>query len=149
MLVRRRIQEVRRLTSRQIDSNTHSGRSGFCRLDLSCHLWVIFAFQVIPGILLLANRYVPLALALLARVIVNILTSSQISLPLKWQRSNKFALRFGLHSNKYLPATDITNLNTCVDISRDNESVAMSFQPQGRSQPAEIRLAISKLFEHT
>src|ERR1700693_3841922 len=38
------------------------------------YLWVVFAFQVIPGILLLANRYVPLALALLAPVIVNILT---------------------------------------------------------------------------
>jgi putative oxidoreductase len=43
-------------------------------LYASHYLWVIFAFQVIPGILLLANRYVPLALALLAPVIVNILT---------------------------------------------------------------------------
>jgi hypothetical protein len=43
-------------------------------LYTSHYLWVIFAFQVIPGILLLANRYVPLAVAMLAPVIVNILT---------------------------------------------------------------------------
>ena len=41
---------------------------------VSHYLWVIFAFQVIAGVLLLANRYVPLAVALLAPVIVNILT---------------------------------------------------------------------------
>jgi putative oxidoreductase len=45
------------------------------------YLWVIFAFQVIPGILLLANRYVPLALALLAPVIVNILTFHVLMAP--------------------------------------------------------------------
>ena len=43
-------------------------------LYVSHYLWVIFAFQVITGALLLANRYVPLAVALLAPVIVNILT---------------------------------------------------------------------------
>src|ERR1700760_742323 len=43
-------------------------------LYTSHYLWVIFAFQVISGVLLLANRYVPLALAILAPVIVNILT---------------------------------------------------------------------------
>jgi hypothetical protein len=43
-------------------------------LYVSHYLWVIFAFQVIPGVLLLANRYVPLAVAMLAPVIVNILT---------------------------------------------------------------------------
>jgi putative oxidoreductase len=43
-------------------------------LYVSHYLWVIFAFQVIAGALLLANRYVPLAVALLAPVIVNILT---------------------------------------------------------------------------
>jgi len=31
-------------------------------LYVSHYLWVIFAFQVISGVLLLANRYVPLAL---------------------------------------------------------------------------------------
>jgi putative oxidoreductase len=35
---------------------------------------VIFAFQILPAILLLANRYVPLALTILAAVIVNILS---------------------------------------------------------------------------
>jgi len=37
-------------------------------------VWVVSAFQLAGGILLLVNRYVPLALALLAPVIVNILT---------------------------------------------------------------------------
>ena len=35
---------------------------------------MIFAFQVIAGVLLLVNRYVPLAVAMLAPVLVNILT---------------------------------------------------------------------------
>jgi len=43
-------------------------------LYVSHYLWVIFAFQVIAGVLLLLNRYVPLAVAMLAPVIVNILT---------------------------------------------------------------------------
>lgn len=43
-------------------------------LYVSHYLWVIFAFQLIAGVLLLINRYVPLAVALLAPVIVNILT---------------------------------------------------------------------------
>ena len=43
-------------------------------LYVSHYLWVIFAFQVIAGVLLLINRYVPLAVAVLAPVIVNILT---------------------------------------------------------------------------
>jgi putative oxidoreductase len=43
-------------------------------LYVSHYLWVIFAFQVVAGGLLLANRYVPLAVAVLAPVIVNILT---------------------------------------------------------------------------
>jgi len=42
-------------------------------LAASHYLWVIFAFQVLAGILLLANRYVPLAVAMLGPVIVNIL----------------------------------------------------------------------------
>ena len=42
-------------------------------LYASHYLWVIFAFQVIAGVLLLVNRYVPLAVAVLAPVIVNIL----------------------------------------------------------------------------
>ncbi len=43
-------------------------------LYVSHYLWVIFAFQVAGGALLLVNRYVPLAVALLAPVLVNILT---------------------------------------------------------------------------
>ena len=43
-------------------------------LFASHYLWVIFGFQVIAGVLLLVNRYVPLAVAILAPVIVNILT---------------------------------------------------------------------------
>ena len=42
-------------------------------LYLSHYLWVIFAFQLIGGLLLLVNRYLPLAVAVLAPVIVNIL----------------------------------------------------------------------------
>jgi putative oxidoreductase len=55
-------------------------------LYVSHYLWVIFAFQVIAGVLLLVNRYVPLAVAVLAPVIVNILTfhatMAQSGLPL-------------------------------------------------------------------
>jgi hypothetical protein len=42
-------------------------------LFVSHYLTVVFALQVIAAILLLVNRYVPLALAVLAPVIVNIL----------------------------------------------------------------------------
>ena len=41
-------------------------------LFTSHYIYAIGIFQVVPGILLLLNRYVPLALALLAPVIVNI-----------------------------------------------------------------------------
>src|SRR2546426_10027785 len=41
-------------------------------LYASHYLWVIFAFQLVAGVLLLVNRYVPLALAMLAPVIVHI-----------------------------------------------------------------------------
>jgi putative oxidoreductase len=50
-------------------------------LYASHYLWVIFAFQVIAGVLLLFNRYVPLALAVLAPVIVNILTFHALMAP--------------------------------------------------------------------
>jgi putative oxidoreductase len=43
-------------------------------LYVSHYLWVIFAFQLVAGVLLLVNRYVPLAVAVLAPVLVNILT---------------------------------------------------------------------------
>ncbi|HEY4380814.1 MAG TPA: hypothetical protein VGN01_10750 [Acidobacteriaceae bacterium] len=42
-------------------------------LFVSHYLVVVFLLQLIPAILLLANRYVPLALVLLGPVIVNIL----------------------------------------------------------------------------
>src|SRR6266850_3544333 len=42
-------------------------------LLVSNYLVVVFLLQIIPAVLLLINRYVPLALALLAPIIVNIL----------------------------------------------------------------------------
>ncbi len=42
---------------------------------------MIFAFQVIAAVLLLANRYVPLAVAVLAPVIVNILVFHALMAP--------------------------------------------------------------------
>src|SRR5260221_7066464 len=50
-------------------------------LYASHYLWVIFAFQVIAAVLLLVNRYVPLAVAVLAPVIVNILTFHALMAP--------------------------------------------------------------------
>ncbi|HEY2859055.1 MAG TPA: DoxX family membrane protein [Terracidiphilus sp.] len=50
-------------------------------LYVSHYLWVIFAFQVIAGVLLLINRYVPLAAAMLAPVLVNILTFHALMAP--------------------------------------------------------------------
>src|SRR6202142_2775833 len=50
-------------------------------LYVSHYLWVIFAFQVIAGALLLVNRYVPLAVAILAPVLVNIITFHVLMAP--------------------------------------------------------------------
>ena len=50
-------------------------------LFVSHYLTLIFALQVIGGVLLLANRYVPLALAILAPVIVNILSFHALMAP--------------------------------------------------------------------
>jgi peptidoglycan biosynthesis protein MviN/MurJ (putative lipid II flippase) len=50
-------------------------------LYASHYLWVIFAFQVIAAILLLVNRYVPLAVAVLAPVIVNIISFHALMAP--------------------------------------------------------------------
>ena len=50
-------------------------------LFVSHYLVVIFAFQVIAGVLLLVNRYVPLAVAVLAPVIVNILCFHALMAP--------------------------------------------------------------------
>ena len=48
---------------------------------LSHFLWVIFAFQLFAAVLLLVNRYVPLAVAILAPVIVNILCFHALMAP--------------------------------------------------------------------
>jgi len=45
------------------------------------YLWVIFAFQLVAGVLLLVNRYVPLAVAVLAPVLVNILAFHALMAP--------------------------------------------------------------------
>ena len=50
-------------------------------LYVSHYLWVIFAFQVIAGALLLVNRFVPLAVAILAPILVNILTFHVLMAP--------------------------------------------------------------------
>ncbi|MGA7625153.1 MAG: hypothetical protein WCA91_16405 [Candidatus Acidiferrales bacterium] len=50
-------------------------------LYASHYLVVIFAFQIISAVLLLVNRYVPLAVAMLAPVIVNILCFHALMAP--------------------------------------------------------------------
>jgi hypothetical protein len=54
---------------------TPSGVAGqfFGALFVSNYLVPVFALQVISGVLLLVNRFVPLALTILAAIIVNIL----------------------------------------------------------------------------
>jgi hypothetical protein len=50
-------------------------------LYASHYLWVIFAFQIIAAALLLVNGHVPLAVAVLASVIVNILVFHALMAP--------------------------------------------------------------------
>jgi putative oxidoreductase len=50
-------------------------------LYVSHYLWVIFGFQVIAAVLLLVNRYVSLAVAILAPVLVNILSFHALMAP--------------------------------------------------------------------
>jgi hypothetical protein len=50
-------------------------------LYASHYLWVIFGFQVLAAVLLLVNLYVPFAVAVLAPVIVNILTFHALMAP--------------------------------------------------------------------
>jgi hypothetical protein len=50
-------------------------------LFMSHYAWVIFAFQLIGGVLLLVNRFVPLALTILAAELVNILSTHIFMLP--------------------------------------------------------------------
>jgi putative oxidoreductase len=40
------------------------------------YIWIVGAFEIVGGLLLLINRYVPMALSLVAPVIVNILAVS-------------------------------------------------------------------------
>jgi putative oxidoreductase len=42
---------------------------------------VVYLFQIVPGILLLVNRYVPLALAMLAPIVVNIVCFHALMAP--------------------------------------------------------------------
>ncbi len=54
----------------------------FIGLLMSTHyVWLVSGTQVIGGALVLANRYVPLGLAILAPLIVNILTFHALMLP--------------------------------------------------------------------
>src|SRR5258705_8075280 len=50
-------------------------------LYVSHYLWVIFAFQVIAGVLLLVNRYVPLAVSILGPGVFNIPTFHPLMAP--------------------------------------------------------------------
>ena len=50
-------------------------------LYMSHYLTVVFAVQLIGGVLLLANRFVPLALILLGPIIVNILLFHSLMAP--------------------------------------------------------------------
>ena len=50
-----------------------TGRQFVGALVLSHYFWVVAALQIAGGALLLANRFVPLALVLLGPVIVNII----------------------------------------------------------------------------
>jgi putative oxidoreductase len=50
-------------------------------LYASHYLVVIFTFQIIAAVLLLVNRYVPLAVAMLAPVIVDILSFHALMAP--------------------------------------------------------------------
>ena len=50
-------------------------------LYASHYLWVIFAFQLVAGVLLLINPFVPFAVAVLAPVIVNILSFHLLMAP--------------------------------------------------------------------
>ena len=56
-------------------------------LFVSHYLVPIFLLQIISAVLLLVNRYVPLALTLLAPIIVNILLIHILMLPAAWGNS--------------------------------------------------------------
>ena len=74
-----------------IPSSPPSGTAGqfVGALFVSHYLVPIFLLQIISAVLLLVNRYVPLALTLLAPIIVNILLIHTLMLPsgLPWLSS--------------------------------------------------------------
>ena len=65
------------------NSSSPSGAAGqfVGALLVSNYLVVVFLLQIVSAILLLINRYVPLALTLLAPIIVNILLFHALMLP--------------------------------------------------------------------
>jgi hypothetical protein len=65
----------------QMPPPTGTAAQFFGALYVSNYLAVIFLLQIIPAILLLLNRYVPLALTLLAPIIVNILLVHLLMVP--------------------------------------------------------------------
>lgn len=52
----------------------------------SHYLWVVFAFQLVAGVLLLVNCFVPFAVAVLAPVLVNILSFHALMSPSGYYR---------------------------------------------------------------
>src|ERR1700750_650586 len=76
-------------------------------LYASHYLWVIFAFQLVAALLLLANRYVPLALAILAPVIVNILSFHILMAPTGLPLALFVAVLWGLIFVDVRPAFDV------------------------------------------
>lgn len=60
---------------------TGTGGQFLGALMASHYVYVVAALQVVPGILLLFNRYVPLGLTLLAPVLVNILFVHILMIP--------------------------------------------------------------------
>jgi putative oxidoreductase len=66
-----------------LPSPTPPGPAGqfFGVLSVTHYIYAVAFFQVVPGFLLLINRYVPLGLTLLAPVIVNILLTHILMAP--------------------------------------------------------------------
>jgi putative oxidoreductase len=75
-------------------------------LYASHYHWVIFGFQVIAAVLLLVNRYVPLALAVLAPVIVNILSFHALMDPSGLPQAILVAILWALIFVEVRPAFD-------------------------------------------
>lgn len=65
-------------------------------LSVSNYLAVVFVLQIVSAILLLLNRYVPLALALLAPIIVNILLVHLLMVPSGIPLATVVALLWGV-----------------------------------------------------